>query len=87
MLLKRRQFFMARVPVETHTPDSDWDILVLLDKENIEDLDYKTVAYPLYDLGLEYDTSISVNLYTRKDWNKRSFTVFYKNVEKEGIVL
>jgi DNA polymerase sigma len=51
--------------------------------------DAKVVLYgsPLYDLGCESDASISVNLYTANDWQRRSFTLFYKNVETEGIVL
>ena len=68
-------------------PDSDWDVLVLLDKHEDEFSDFKRVAYPLYDLGLEINEDISVNLYTKEDWEKRSFTPFYKNVQNEGIRL
>lgn len=68
-------------------PDSDWDILVVVDKEQTDIADYKRIAYPLYDLGCESDASISVSLYTKNDWKRRSFTLFYKNVEAEGIVL
>ena len=68
-------------------PDSDWDILVLLDKGEREFADFDRVAYPLYDLGLELDESISVNLYTKEEWEKRNFTPFYKNVQNDGIKL
>jgi predicted nucleotidyltransferase len=68
-------------------PDSDWDILVIVNKEKTDISDYERIAYPLYDLGCESDASISVNLYIANDWNRRSFTLFYKNVETEGIVL
>ena len=67
--------------------DSDWDVLVLLDKIENELLDFKRIAYPLYDLGLEINEVISVNLYTKEDWEKRNFTPFYKNVQNEGIRL
>jgi predicted nucleotidyltransferase len=68
-------------------PDSDWDILVIFDKEKTDISDYERIAYPLYDLGCESDASISVNIYTANDWKRRSFILFYKNVEIKGIVL
>jgi predicted nucleotidyltransferase len=68
-------------------PDSDWDVLVLLDKPEEDTTDYARVAYPLYNLGLDLNENISVNLYTKRDWKRRSFTPFYKNVQEEGIVL
>lgn len=67
--------------------DSDWDILILLDKTKLESSDYDNIAYPLYELGWELDQKISPKLYTRNDWDKRSFTPFYKNIQEEGIVL
>ena len=35
-------------------PDSDWDILVLLDKEKITADDHENISYSLYDFGLDY---------------------------------
>lgn len=67
--------------------DSDWDLLILLRKDKIESSDYDLISYPLYELGWSEGELISPKLYTLDDWNKRSFTPFYKNVEKEGIVL
>lgn len=68
-------------------PDSDWDILILLDKDKIETSDYDTIAYPLFELGWQFNEHFSVKLYTQQEWEKRNFTLFYKNVEKEGIIL
>lgn len=68
-------------------PDSDWDILILLDKEKIEISDYDNIAYPLFELGWDFDQHFSIKLYTLMDWERRSFTLFYKNVEKNGILL
>lgn len=68
-------------------PDSDWDILILLDKDKIETSDYDTIAYPLFELGWKFNEHFSVKLYTQQEWEKRNFTLFYKNVEKEGIIL
>jgi len=67
--------------------DSDWDLLILLDKAAIESSDFDTISYPLYELGWSEGEQFSPKLYTIKDWMKRSFTPFYKNVENEGIVL
>ena len=67
--------------------DSDWDLLVLLDKPQIESSDFDRVSYPLYELGWQEGEQFSPKLYTVKDWLKRSFTPFYKYVEQEGIVL
>lgn len=67
--------------------DSDWDLLILLDKAVIESSDFDTISYPLYELGWSEGEQFSPKLYTVKDWMKRSFTPFYKNVENEGIVL
>ena len=68
-------------------PDSDWDILILLDKDKVETSDYDTIAYPLFELGWQFNEHFSVKLYTQQEWEKRNFTLFYKNVEKEGIIL
>lgn len=67
--------------------DSDWDLLILLDKAIIEASDFDRISYPLYELGWKEGEQFSPKLYTMKDWMKRSFTPFYKNIEKEGIVL
>jgi uncharacterized protein len=67
--------------------DSDWDILVILNKQKIESSDYDLISYPIYELGWQEDVMFSVKLFTQAEWTKRSFTPFYKNVEKEGIVL
>ncbi|HBE43585.1 MAG TPA: nucleotidyltransferase domain-containing protein [Bacteroidales bacterium] len=68
-------------------PDSDWDILVILNKSKIEPNDFNRVMYPLYELGWENGQHFSVKLYSKADWMKRSYTLFYKNVESEGILL
>ncbi len=67
--------------------DSDWDLLILLDKPKIETSDFDRISYPLYELGWKEGEQFSPKLYTTKEWMKRSFTPFYKNIEKEGIVL
>ena len=71
----------------TEHTESDWDLLILLDKDKIEDSDFDQISYPLVELGWKEGEQFSPKLYTMKDWMQRSFTLFYKNIEKEGIVL
>jgi uncharacterized protein len=67
--------------------DSDWDILVILDKDSIQSDDFDKISYPVYELGWKFGKHFSTKIYTTKDWEKRSFTPFYKNIEKEGVFL
>ena len=67
--------------------DSDWDVLILLDKQKIEPSDYDNVSYPLVELGWSLNENISPVLYTVKDWLKYHFTPFFHNVKDEGIQL
>lgn len=67
--------------------DSDWDILILVDKPRLESTDYDQIAYPLVEFGWTINECISPVMYTLKDWLKYSFTPFFHNVKKEGIEL
>jgi len=69
-------------------PDSDWDLLILLDKDKITADDEKNVTYPLYDLEFEIGEVISPMVYSETEWNtKYHVTPFYSNVMKEGKLL
>ena len=65
--------------------DSDWDLLVLLDKEkrNFSE-DYDKYGYPFSEIGDKYGTYVSVKIFTKKDWESRPRLLRY-NVEQEGI--
>ena len=66
------------------TEDSDWDLLILLDKPKIEHGDYDNVLYPFAALSWDVGEQISPIIYTKNEWNKYSFTPFYKNVEQKS---
>lgn len=68
-------------------PDSDWDVLILLDKDRITKEDNDMVGYPLVELGWDIDEDINPILYTESHWRKSSFTPFHHNVTNEGIAL
>ena len=67
--------------------DSDWDILIVMDKDKLLPDDYDTVTYPLTKLGWELGTEINPIMYTKKEWEASRITPFYHNVEQEAIVI
>jgi predicted nucleotidyltransferase len=72
----------------TSQPDSDWDVLILLNKEKITPEIEKEIAYSLYDLEFDIGEVISPMIYTEQEWlNKYSVTPFYRNVMKEGLLI
>ena len=66
--------------------DSDWDLLILLDKEKLTSSDYD-YTYHFRELGWDFDADISAHIYTKEQWNGWTFMPFYKNVEQDKIVL
>ena len=65
--------------------DSDWDLLIILDKERRNVTDIERYACPFMELGYNVNAEINPIIYTQKEWEKRKFTLFHHNVEKEGI--
>jgi len=67
--------------------DSDWDILIVLDKDRLLPSDYDTVTYPLAKLGWDLGTEINPIMYTKKEWESSRISPFYHNVIQDGIKL
>lgn len=67
--------------------NSDWDVLILLNKDRVTDADIDNISYPIRELGWELDEMINPIIYTTQEWESKSFTPFYKNVMKEGVPL
>lgn len=68
--------------------NSDFDVLILLDKEKITRDDEKNVKYPLYDIEYETGKIISPLVLSKKEWEqKHKITPFYLNIKREGILL
>lgn len=67
----------------TEHQNSDWDLLVLLDKDEISDDDFRLYGYPFIVLGWQHGADVSPQLYTLKEWQQRQFTPFFENVEKD----
>jgi predicted nucleotidyltransferase len=67
--------------------NSDWDVLVIVDKEKTGLADFRRVCYPIYYKGLDYGEEINPTLYTRKEWESAPPPMFKFNVTHEGIAI
>ena len=67
--------------------DSDWDILILINGERATGADFDKYAYPFVYYGWSVGEKINPLIYSFSDWNRRSITPFYKNVQAEGVSL
>lgn len=66
---------------------SDWDILVLIDKDRLTQSDHDQYSYPFWELGWKIDAMIHPAVYTLNDWQTKANPIFRTNVERDGIVL
>lgn len=65
---------------------SDWDILILLNKNgNLSLSERGYYSFPIYKLGSELGIDINPVIYTNHEWTERNFTPFYKNVTNDRI--
>lgn len=67
--------------------DSDWDLLVLLNKDKREPKDEELYCWPFNDLGFAFNQYVSPKMYTKKEWRLLKFASFAQNVEQDKIVL
>ncbi len=68
-------------------PDSDWDIIVLLNKPPMPHYDRYEVACDLWDKGFDLGEEINPLVYTLDQWREAPPSLFKYNVRKEGIQL
>jgi predicted nucleotidyltransferase len=66
---------------------SDWDILIVLPKSQLQQADYDQVSYPLVELGWTLGEQINPIIYTKQEWEANSITPFYDNVQRDAISL
>ena len=68
--------------------DSDWDVMILLNRLNVDKKIEQTFRHHLLDLELEIGVPISVFVYSKSDWEgKYSITPLFKSIKKEGILI
>lgn len=69
-------------------PDSDWDLHILIPgQENLPWSLWDVYAWPFELIGLTLNEIVNPRLYSVADWLKRSFLPFYKNVEKDAVII
>ncbi|MBR1880366.1 MAG: nucleotidyltransferase domain-containing protein [Prevotella sp.] len=67
--------------------DSDWDVIVIVDKPSMSFEEKGNIDYLLWNKGLEYGEEINTLEYTRKQWDSLPPSLFKYNVINEGIRL
>ena len=69
-------------------PDSDWDILILVDNQIITNEIEDKFRDDLYNIELESGQIISILIYPKSYWQKKlRYSPLYKKVKKEGVRL
>ena len=68
-------------------PDSDWDLLLLLDKDKLGDKDFERFCYPLIEFGWTFGADLSPQMYTKKEWEGMCLMPYYQNVERDKQVV
>ncbi len=67
-------------------PDSDIDLLILVDQREVSLADEMRISEPLYDIELNSGVLINSIVIPKERWGKM-VTPFYENVMREGIIL
>ena len=67
--------------------ESDWDLLVLLDKAEREPKDWDNYAWPFTLMGWDIEEDISARTFTKNEWFDGPHTMFYFNVEEDKKIL
>ena len=66
--------------------DSDWDVLILLNRKKVDKKLEQSFRHHLLDVELEISQPISVYVYSKTEWEKKYLiTPFYRSIKKEGI--
>ena len=69
-------------------PDSDWDILILLNKPRVDYQERKQIRKKLYEIELSAGQPISAFVYSSGEWiDNQSDTPLFEAVKTEGIQL
>jgi len=68
--------------------ESDWDILILIDKPKKNRMIEEIYRDEMFHLELELGEPISTFIYSKNDWETRFvYTPLYQNIKQEGIEL
>lgn len=64
-------------------PDSDWDLLILLNRESLKWSEADDFTFPFTDMGWDIGEDISARAFTKLRWEQGPHTMFYFNVEQD----
>ncbi|MBQ8127888.1 MAG: nucleotidyltransferase domain-containing protein [Prevotella sp.] len=67
--------------------ESDWDLLVLLDKPQRELTDWDNYCWPFVEKGWDMSEDVSARSFTKEQWFNGPHTMFYFNVEEDKKIL
>ncbi len=71
-----------------YRPDSDWDILILVDSQKVTNEIEDKFRDGLYDIELEAGQIISTFIYSKESWKSNlKYSPIYNDIENEGIPL
>lgn len=65
--------------------DSDWDVLIIVDKDHVSLAENSAITYPLVMYGWNNGLEINPVLYTKKEWEANRNTPFAENVERDSL--
>lgn len=69
-------------------PESDWDVLILIDENKVTDEIENKFRDKLYNIELETGQIISTFIYPKEYWaNTLVYSPLFKKVRKEGVRL
>ena len=66
-------------------PDSDWDVVIIVDSPQVSKNQFKKLSYDLWVMGLDKGVEINPLIYTRQQWDAARPTLFKYNVMNEGV--
>lgn len=67
--------------------DSDWDMLIILDKDRATHEDFNSYAFPFCMLGAEMQEIFSLLIYGKQQWQNMHASSFSQNVLVDKIEL
>ena len=67
--------------------DSDWDVIVILNKPPMPHYQRSEIACDMWDKGFDIGEEINAFVYTIDQWNSAPPSLFKYNIREEGIQL
>ncbi len=67
--------------------DSDWDLLLLLDKPSVHYKERDELEFPFVEMGWSIGEDVSARAYTKQQWYHGPHSMFYFNVEQDKQLL